>query len=128
MTRLKAKNVDRPADRRILVHTDASQIFGKVEIPENGLPVDYLTVCGHKVKIFQSLLLPPFHKSRNTLTKSSVTQLLRSFLRMTARCPVSEKGLRRVSSARAHGRQNVDPGRADKAGPSLARDGEEEAA
>ena len=49
-------------------------------------------------------ILPPFQKSRNTLPQSTVTWSLGSFLRMTTRRPVSTKGLRRVSSARAHGR------------------------
>jgi len=45
---VKMQNACRPSPRMIRVHTDASQIFGKVAIPQNGLPVDYLTVCGHK--------------------------------------------------------------------------------
>ena len=46
---------------------------------------------------------PPFHKSRYALPQSTVTRSLVSFLRMTMRRPVPTKGLRRVSSARAHG-------------------------
>ena len=49
-------------------------------------------------------ILPPFQKSRNASPPSTVTRLLGSFLRMTTRRHVSTKGLRRVSSARAHGR------------------------
>ena len=57
-------------------------------------------------------LLPPFHKSRNASSQSTVTWSLGSFLRMTTRHPMSTKGLRR----------------ADEAGPSLARDVEEASA
>ena len=59
-----------------------------------------------------------FKKVGNALPKSTVTWSLGSFLPMTTRCPVSTKGLRQVSSARAHGR-------AYEAGPSLAWDVEE---
>ena len=41
---------------------------------------------------------------------------------MTTRGLVSAQGLRRVSSARAHGRQAMGHGRAEEAGPSLAED------
>ena len=47
---------------------------------------------------------------------------------MMTRHPVSTKGLRRVSSARAHGQQAMAHGKADKAGLSLAQDGEEASA
>ena len=63
-------------------------------------------------------ILLPFKKSRNTLPQYTVT---REFPADDARRPVSTKGLRQVSSARAHGR-------ADEAGPSLARDIEEASA
>ena len=36
---------------KVLFHTDASQIFGKVEVPVGGFHVDYLTICGHKVSV-----------------------------------------------------------------------------
>ena len=60
-----------------------------------------LKALTEKVSFF---ILPPFKKSRKAVPLSTVTQLLGSFLRMTTRCPVPTKGLRRVSSARAHGR------------------------
>jgi len=37
-------------DTKVLVHTDASQVFGKIGVQNirEKFPVDYLTVCGHK--------------------------------------------------------------------------------
>jgi len=58
-------------------------------------------------------------KSRNALPQCTVTRSLGSILRMATRRLVSTKGLRQVSSARAHGGQAMDHGRAWRGRPSV---------
>ena len=48
------------------------------------------------------MILPPFHKSRNDLPKSTVTWSIDNFLQLTTRNPMSIKGLCRVSPAMGH--------------------------
>lgn len=36
---------------RILLHTDAAQAIGKIDVNVEELGVDYLTIVGHKVRI-----------------------------------------------------------------------------
>lgn len=40
---------------RILLHTDAAQAIGKVDVDVVDLDVDYLSVVGHKVFFFKYL-------------------------------------------------------------------------
>ena len=70
-------------------------------VPENEMAWNLIRIS-HTSQC--NFVLPPFQKSRNASPQSTVTRSLGSFLRMTTRRLVSTKGLRRVSSARAHGR------------------------
>ena len=42
-------NKSRKAEPRILLHTDAAQAIGKIEVNVHDLGTDYLTIVGHKV-------------------------------------------------------------------------------
>ena len=42
-------NLSRKALPKILLHTDAAQAIGKIEVDVEDLGIDYLTIVGHKV-------------------------------------------------------------------------------
>ena len=91
-------NLTSPAEKKFpVVHVKAHIDYDPEDDPY--VPCRELGISFQKVN-----LLPPFQKSRNASPQSTVTRSLGSFLRMTTRRLVSTKGLRRVSSARAHGR------------------------
>ena len=51
---------------RILLHTDAAQTIGKIPVSVKDLGVDYLTIVGHKVSLFQQSLIAKNMISHNT--------------------------------------------------------------
>ena len=42
-------NLSRKTLPKILLHTDAAQAIGKIEVDVEDLGIDYLTIVGHKV-------------------------------------------------------------------------------
>ena len=48
MTRIKER--EKEVGAKILLHTDAAQTIGKVEVDVEKLNVDFLTIVGHKVR------------------------------------------------------------------------------
>lgn len=53
---LEKVNIDRAEDNKILMHTDAAQVFGKIPFSVREIPVDYVTIVGHKVRLFIKLI------------------------------------------------------------------------
>lgn len=49
----RIKSLNKQRERlRILLHTDAAQALGKIRVDVSDLGVDYLTIVGHKVRIY----------------------------------------------------------------------------
>ena len=48
--------------KRILIHSDAAQILGKIDVDINDMTVDYLTIVGHKVSSFFLFFITKCHK------------------------------------------------------------------